>query len=332
MSPLFCSVSVRFNRFCWRWSSAFADLLRVRTALLSVFLVVCLQVSFSASPAAGEAGQTSPGFEVTHHARALQPGEVVLVSITSAKPLLNVSGVVFARTFPFFATSNPRVWRGLIGIDLETKAGRYAVELRGTCNDGEAVHAVHSLEISGKRFPTRRLTVDEKYVTPPKELEERIRLEAKRVERIFGVVTPQKMWSGSFAAPVPGPANENFGKRSILNGKPRSPHTGVDFTADAGTPIAAPNSGKVVLADDLYFSGNTIIIDHGLGLYSFFAHLSRFSVREGDLVKAGQIIGRVGSTGRSTGPHLHWTVRLEETRVDPLSLMAALGAGKPPSP
>ncbi len=248
------------------------------------------------------------------------------MTLECPEPILKLEGTVFGKTFPFYSGANPRVWRGLIGVDLEVRSGRYTIDLRGTGRDGLAVRATHALEIRGKVFPTRRLTVDEKYVTPPPEVEERIRRESKRVDEVFAAVTPEKMWKGLFVAPVPGQASGNFGKRSILNGKPRSPHTGVDFSAEAGTPIKAPNSGKIVLAAELYFSGNTVIIDHGLGLCSFFAHLSRFSIHEGDQVKAGDVVGHVGSTGRSTGTHLHWTVRLVGTRVDPLSLMAVMSA------
>jgi murein DD-endopeptidase MepM/ murein hydrolase activator NlpD len=268
----------------------------------------------------------APGLRVTHQARSLQPGEVVLVTLESPKPLGGLYGTVFGKRFSFYAGANPRIWRGLIGIDLETARGRYPLQLRGTLLDGEAVRAVHTLDVRDKKFATRRLTVDEQYVTPPKALEERIANEAKLLAEVFAAVTPEKRWQGPFVVPVPARPNSNFGRRSILNGKPRSPHTGIDFPADAGTPIRAPNSGRVVLAADLYYSGNTVILDHGLGLYSFFAHLSRFSVHDGDVVKTGGIVGRVGSTGRSTGPHLHWTVRLVGTRVDPLSLMAALSS------
>ena len=289
-------------------------------------IVICLLHS-----CAGEAAATGPAFElkVTHQARSLQPGEVVLITLESRGPVRRVSGTVFGRDFPFYASSNSRVWQGLIGIDLETRVGRYTINVRGRGADGTPFQVAHSLQILDKKFPTRRLTVDEQFVTPPKEVEERIHRESQRVEEIFEVVTPQRMWKGSFAVPVPGPASSSFGRRNILNGKPRSPHTGTDFSADTGIPINAPNSGKVILAADLYFSGNTVIIDHGLGLYSFFAHLSQFSVHEGDEVRARQVIGRVGATGRVTGPHLHWTVRLVGTRVDPLSLMSALSMELP---
>ena len=115
-----------------------------------------------------------------------------------------------------------------------------------------------------------------------------------------------------------------MGSRTILNGQPRSPHSGADFNSPAGTPIKAPNAGRVVLAGDRYFTGNTVMIDHGLTMFSLFAHLSEIDVHAGDSVKAGDVVGKVGSTGRVTGPHLHWSVRLNGARVDPLSLLAAL--------
>ena len=117
--------------------------------------------------------------------------------------------------------------------------------------------------------------------------------------------------------------------RSIFNGQARNPHNGADFMSPAGTPIQAPNAGRVALARDLYFSGNTIVIDHGLGLFSTLAHLSVLDVREGETVAAGQIVGRVGATGRVTGPHLHWAVRVAGARVDPMALLAVLGARSP---
>ena len=121
------------------------------------------------------------------------------------------------------------------------------------------------------------------------------------------------------------PANSAFGARSIFNGQPRSPHGGADFLSAAGTPVKAPNAGRVALARDLYFTGNTVVIDHGLGLFSLFAHLSAIDVQAGAAVGTGDVVGRVGATGRVSGPHLHWTVRAGGARVDPLSLLEVLG-------
>jgi len=261
---------------------------------------------------------------VTHRARSLQPGEVVLLTVECPQAIKDLKATVFGKAFWFFPKPESNAWQGLIGIDGEVKAGRYPVEIRATGIDGQPRHAAHILEIQGKQFPTRVLSVDEKYVTPPESVQERIKLESQRMDQLFASHTPRRLWDGAFFVPVTGAATSGFGRRNILNGKPRSPHWGTDFTAEVGTPVLSPNSGTVVLASELYFSGNTIIIDHGLGLFSFLAHLSRISVNEGEQVKTGQLLGRAGATGRVTGPHLHWTVRLAGARVDPLSLIAAL--------
>src|SRR5262249_16210579 len=138
-------------------------------------------------------------------------------------------------------------------------------------------------------------------------------------------VTPERLWSMPFVRPVQDPANSRFGTRSIFNGEARSPHGGTDFLSPLGTPVKSPNAARVLPARELYFTGNTVIIDHGLGVVSMLAHLSRIDVREGDTVSAGQILGLVGATGRVTGPHLHWALRVSRARVDPLSALAVVG-------
>ncbi len=239
-------------------------------------------------------------------------------------PLSSMQVKAFGKAFVFYPTEDGRVWQGLIGIDLETTPDDYSLTLTGSTVAGFPVEAAYSLRVLDKEFPTRRLTVEEKFVNPPQQELERIRRESKRTREIFAAFNPEKIWHSSFQSPVPGAPTSGFGKRSILNGQPRSPHTGTDFDADEGTPVKSPNTGKVVLVSPLYYSGNTIILDHGQGLYSYFGHLSRFAVAEGDRVSPGEVIGYVGATGRVTGPHLHWTVRLNGTRIDPLSLIAIL--------
>jgi murein DD-endopeptidase MepM/ murein hydrolase activator NlpD len=262
---------------------------------------------------------------ITHRARSLQPGEVVLLEIESLQPLRRLRTAAFSREFSLFAEAGERRWSGLVGIDLDTKPGRYSIRVIGADAAGGDVSSEHVVTVAAKKFPTRMLTVDEKYVSPPAAVLARIKTESERVQAIFGTITPSRSWSGPFHVPVPGSVISEFGKRSIYNGQPRSPHAGVDFRGAAGTPIAAPNAGRVVLAASLYYSGNTVIIDHGLGLYSYFGHMSAFDVREGDPVHTGQLVGKIGATGLVTGPHLHWTVRLAGTRVDPMSLLSLLG-------
>jgi murein DD-endopeptidase MepM/ murein hydrolase activator NlpD len=158
-------------------------------------------------------------------------------------------------------------------------------------------------------------------VNPPPEARERIDREAREFAELWKSRTPERLWRGPFVRPVPDPANSAFGTRSFYNGEPRSPHSGADFLSPEGRPIRAPAAGRVVIAGSRYFTGNTVVIDHGLGLYSMFAHLSSIAVAAGDAVEPGQIVGEVGATGRVTGAHLHWSVRLAGARVDPLSLL-----------
>lgn len=261
---------------------------------------------------------------VTHWARGVQPGEVVLLEVTAPEPLVSVEATYLNRSFTLFPdVSSPGRWFGLLGIDLEAKTGPAQVIVSAQTSQG-ARRTEYALPVRPKEFPVRRLQVDDKYVSPPPEVQARIERESRLVAAIFKDRGKSRRWEGAFARPVPGAAISSFGKRNILNGQPRSPHSGTDFQAASGTPIKAPNHGRVRLAQDLYFAGNSVIIDHGQGLYTYFAHLSEFAVEEGQEVKKGELVGKVGATGRVTGPHLHWTSRLSEARVDPLSLMAVL--------
>ena len=255
--------------------------------------------------------------------RSHHPGEVILFVIALEKQ--PTSGLIraFDQTFILYPGDEQETMEGLVGIDLDVDPGTYPVQFVLKYPDGERVYS-RTIQVLEKEFPVRRLTVDEKFVTPPPEVLDRIQREAKTVRRILSQRTPTKLWQGEFLRPVPGTATSSFGKRSILNGKPRSPHTGTDFRAGEGTPVKAPNGGVVVLATELYYSGNVVILDHGHGLFSYFAHLSKINVAEGDQVQKGQTVGLVGATGRVTGPHLHWTLRLAESRVDPISLMEVL--------
>ena len=269
-------------------------------------------------------GAKAPVLDVRHRARAVQPGEVVVVEVRPSEPLVTVRATVFGTTTRFFPVGNGDLWVGLIGIDIETKPGEYAAAVRATTGRGDTVRAAYDLIVAPKKFPTRHLSVNPRFIDPPADVLDRIQREATRQAEIFATASQVRQWRGGFLRPVLGEATSSFGRRSVYNGESRSPHSGTDFRSAAGTPIRAPNAGTIVLAGEQYFSGNIVIIDHGWGLYSYFAHLSAIDVAEGDRVESGDVVGLVGATGRVTGPHLHWTVRLNEARVDPLSLMGLL--------
>jgi murein DD-endopeptidase MepM/ murein hydrolase activator NlpD len=259
--------------------------------------------------------QAAPQPSIAVTARSLAPGEAVVVTVTGASSDAPVSVHAFDRDWPVYA-EGPGRWRALVGIDLDVRPGRYELAV-----DTASGRVTRALDVQRHAFPTRRLTVDPDMVNPPPEARERIAREAREFEATWKSRTPARLWQGAFVRPVPDEANSAFGTRSIYNGEARSPHSGADFLSPAGRPVKAPAAGHVVIADSRYFTGNTVVIDHGMGLFSMLAHLSSIDVSAGADVQAGQIVGTVGATGRVTGPHLHWTVRLAGARVDPLSLL-----------
>lgn len=274
-------------------------------------------------------GDAVESVRVAVAARASQPGELLLVTLTSDRPADLVTVRAFNRDVPAFQVDSS-TWRALVGIDLATVPGRYRILVTSRSREG-VVRGESAVVVTSRQFPTRRLQVEPAFVNPPEEVQQRIAQEARDLERVWTESAPRRLWTDAFVAPVPGEANSAFGSRSVFNGQPRSPHTGGDFLSPAGTPVEAPNAGRILMAREQYFTGNVVVVDHGLGLLSLLAHLSTIDVHEGEMVAAGQRVGLVGATGRVTGAHLHWAVRAGGARVDPLSLLASLGKDAHPA-
>lgn len=284
-----------------------------RVTALPAILISAFCASLTQTPAAAALRIGAP-------ATVVQPGSVFLLTITGTERVPFVRARAFHRDLAPFR--NPRgAWQVLVGVDLDVTPGTYAVEADGGI-DGPV--ATRLLTVAPRRFLTRTLHVNPDLVNPPASAMERIAQEANRLRRLWDAPATDRAWTGPFLRPVPDTANSSFGTRSIYNGEPRAPHGGTDFASPAGRPIKAPNAGRVALAGSLYFTGGTVVIDHGGGVLSMFAHLSTVAIAEGDEVKAGDLIGAVGATGRVTGPHLHWAVRVNGARVDPLLLLSAL--------
>jgi murein DD-endopeptidase MepM/ murein hydrolase activator NlpD len=217
-------------------------------------------------------------------------------------------------------------WRALVGVDLKQPPGDARVTLTthpGTCTVALSVKPVD--------FPEERIQVARRFVELNARDRARADREAARLATLFRSMTAQRLWNGPFRIPLEGVRpSSSFGRRRIVNGQPRSPHTGVDLGAPSGTAIHAMQRGRVVLDAALFFSGRTVVIDHGLGLFSLYGHLSESRVSAGRMVEPDEIIGLVGATGRATAPHLHWAVRLGDARVDGLDLVG-LTAVQPPA-
>lgn len=261
--------------------------------------------------------------QVSYRPSTVGPGDVAMVEIGGLSADEKITGNVLAQELVFHYDERTQTWRALVGIDLDTKPGAYRISIR---HDAPTA-ATHTLRVAPKQFRVRRLRVPAEFVEPPPDALEQIARDSAALAAAYARASPKK-WTGSFVLPVEGKPTSNFGTRSYYNGEPRAPHAGVDFMGATGTPVRAANRGEVVIATPMYFTGNTVVVDYGDRLLSVFAHLSELRTKAGDIVDPNTIVGLVGSTGRVTGPHLHWSVRLNGKRVDPLSLVAATTAAE----
>lgn len=281
-----------------------------RPALLLLVLFVCAR-PFAQRP--------EPSLSVALSLESVHPGDVVRVDVGGASDTDRMTASLLNKELSFDFDQQRSVWSALIGVDLDTKPGTYSLRV----TSGGSDHSItQPLSVIAKQFPVRRLRVAPDFVDPPAETLDQIARDNKKIAEAYARRSP-KRWRGAFLLPVDGQPTSNFGTRSYYNGQRRAPHTGIDFVGEPGTPVRASNHGGVILAEPLYFTGNTVIVDYGSGLLSLFAHLSEFRVAQGDTVSPETIVGLIGATGRVTGPHLHWSVRLAGARVDPLSLVAA---------
>jgi len=210
---------------------------------------------------------------------------------------------------PVLTRRTARGWQAVVGIPLSAKAGRDAIEV-----EGRAI----PFTIGPKRYPEQRIHLkDPRQVTPNAEDEARIAREQALMAPAWKAWPEGLVPTLRFQQPTPGGLTSSFGLRRIFNGEPRAPHAGLDIKAPAGQAVRAPAAGVVVLTGDFFFSGNAVFLAHGEGVVSLFAHLSKVAVKQGQVVKPGDLLGEVGMTGRATGPHLHWSLSLNNARVDP---------------
>jgi murein DD-endopeptidase MepM/ murein hydrolase activator NlpD len=248
-------------------------------------------------------------------------GGLVAVTVKSDVPLASAAVSSGGRESAMERDGEGRLFLALVGVDFESAVGprEMDVAVLGLCGDRHTAH--RALRVVPGKFPVQKLRVAPAYVEPPESELDRIREDKEKVGRVWATGDPRRMWGSPFALPVDAPARDNFGSRRVFNGKPRSSHEGADLSAPEGAPVAAPGPGRVALAENLYFSGGTVILDHGAGLFTMYFHLSRIDVKAGDILAPGGRIGAVGATGRATGPHLHWGARLNRARINPLGLL-----------
>ena len=263
------------------------------------------------------------GISLKKNSALTTQGALLLVEVVGAKRLPEIKGEWNGRELELWSEGNSsRVLHGLIGVDLEKPAGTYSWTVSWKNKEGEVVTCSDSVTVRTGKFPTENLKVEKQFVEPDPEQQKRVEEDSKKMKAIYDTVTPDRLWDGAFRLPLKDvTTGGNFGRRRILNGQARSPHAGVDFPAMKGTPVFVAQRGKVALAEELYYSGNTIVIDHGYGIFTLYAHLSEIDVKPGDLVASNAEIGKVGATGRVTGPHLHWGLTIQHARVNAMSIV-----------
>lgn len=249
----------------------------------------------------------------------VKQGDVVRLAVEPGVSATTVRGKFGQKSIPFFETGKG-IYATIIGIDMDHSTGLHPFAATWDIN-GQTIRQEYQIEIVPASFAIQKLTLPKGMVDLDSKTLARVKREKGLMKAAFRESINKRLWRGNFIAPVKGKRQSTFGRRRILNGQPRRPHTGEDITAPTGAPISAANGGKVVLVGDFFFNGRSIVIDHGLGLFSMYFHLSEISVVEGERVKKGGLIGRVGQSGRVTGAHLHWGMRLNDARVDPFSLV-----------
>lgn len=264
----------------------------------------------------------SPNNSTTWEPQRLQSGSPCLFEIDLPEKAIAVTGHWQNHDVAFFsAKENNHTWYGLAGIDVEIAPGTYPLVVEATLADGKKITLNHNLSIEAAPYKEIPLNVPDKFVQPSPEALKTIAADKTVKDKVFAESATQPLWSGSFRSPLSiAPQTDSFGTRRVFNGTLASVHRGLDYRAKPGTPVMAANLGRVLLARPLYYEGNCIIIDHGLGVMTIYMHLSHFEVAEGEHVRQGQRIALSGSTGRATGPHLHLGVRWQGAYLDPAKL------------
>jgi murein DD-endopeptidase MepM/ murein hydrolase activator NlpD len=250
-------------------------------------------------------------------------GRIVVVKIPSEDAAAQVHGSFLGRPVAFFPDprpGEPKGFVGLVGIDLQDEPGTHelTVEMK---QGAQTKRLSYHILVVKEKFRVEHLTLPKDKVDLDEKSLARWKAEQEHVREALAADSPAKLWQPGFVEPVAGRRTGIFGSVRIMNGQARNPHNGEDIGAPLGADVLATNAGIVRMTVDHIFSGKGVYLDHGLGFYSMYFHLSDILVKEGDVVKAGQVVGKVGATGRATGPHLNWGVKLNGARVNPYALL-----------
>ncbi|HEV2577432.1 MAG TPA: M23 family metallopeptidase [Acidobacteriaceae bacterium] len=292
----------------------------------SVVLFTALTITASAQT--HTAHRTAPADETAIHNVFWQPnnlhqGSPMFLTVELERPARRVTGNFVNKTITFFSDSpGKKTWHALAGVDLDAQPGDYGLDVTATLVGGRVAHWSQKVTVAAGDFKTGDINVPENYVNPTDVEQKQIAQDELLKKRAYAHSALHPLWSGDFIKPVNAASTPTFGESRILNEEKTSLHTGTDFPVAEATPVIVSNSGTVVLVRDLFYEGNTVIVDHGVGLFTVYLHMSRIDVHEGDKLDKGAKLGLSGASGRVTGPHLHLGVRWSGVWLDPVQLLA----------
>ncbi len=243
---------------------------------------------------------------------ATVPGGIAIVELGKAE---GQAPVVYYKKKRIMVLKADNRWQAVVGIPLSAKPGKHTLRLASAKKDPKETFG---FEVLAKSYAEQHITIKNKRkVNPNAEDMKRIRGERSRIRQALSHWAERAEVDTQFVLPVEGRLSSPFGLQRFFNEQPRKPHSGIDIAAPEGTPIHTPAAGTVIEIGDFFFNGNSVFIDHGQGLVTMYCHMSQITVKPGQTIARGEIIGAIGQTGRATGPHLHWGVSLNDTRVDP---------------
>jgi len=293
-------------------------------------LIITALVIFCGLPTPAGSAQSGSIAGITLSSREVTNGSLLLLQIHSRKlgPPVRDMRITFQQSvYPVYAHPvNPAdTLFGLIAIPFRTAPGPAKLLLSWTNAAGDHNRTIPFRIVAGK-YKTDELKVDSSRVNPNKKNIERAQKEARKIKRVYAEGSIARLWDGEFQLPMTSDITSPFGNKRVFNGQLKSFHNGVDFRARSATPVYAANSGVVKMAENLFYSGNAVVIDHGTGIFTIYAHLSRIDVTAGQLVEKGQRLGLTGATGRVSGPHLHWGVKVKGIAVNPMQLIQLMSS------
>jgi len=295
--------------------------------IITLLLLFC---DFPTPIISAQTGQPDPIAGITLSSQEITNGSPLLLQIETRKldpPVRDIRITFQKSVYPVYAhpASPADKHFGLIAIPFRAPPGPAKLVLSWTNAAGDHSRTIPFRVVAGK-YKTDELKVDSSRVNPNKKNNERAQKEARKIKRIYAEGSITRLWDGDFQLPMTSDITSPFGNKRVFNGQLKSFHNGVDFRARTATPVFAANSGIVKLAENLFYSGNAVVIDHGTGIFTIYAHLSRIDVAAGQHIEKGQPLGLTGATGRVSGPHLHWGVKVKGIAVNPLQLIEVMSS------